>query len=450
MPDYGLTDQGFIVQTRAEIRAEIEEDFRSEFSRSLFASNVKTALGFLIGIVSDRLGALWEIEESNYSMMDPDKARKAALAALCLLTGTFKKEATSSVAIETLCGDDASVIPALTVISVTSTGRRFQLLEPATLVALDAWVASSPYAVGDRVTANELCFECTVTGVSAAIGTGPAVDDEVVADGTVTWTCIGEGEAAIDTIVACVDVGEIFAAARDISTIEEPVGGLRTARNLEDAVVGRNEDSDEQLRLRRETDLSSPGTGPVDAIRAALLAVPGVEAATVFFNNGDTTDDDGIPGHSIEALVTGGDDQDIWQCLWDNVAAGIRTHGDEVGTVVDSQGREQTLRFTRPTEIPIFVKVTLVKNPKTYPADGDAQVRQAIAEWGLEQETGRDVDASAVSAQAFQVTGVLKVTEVLVGVADPPVSDATISVSLREFATYDTSDIEIVTSDRIP
>lgn len=448
MPDFGLTDQGFIPQTRAEIRAELEEDFRGEFGRSLPLGN-KTALGFWIGIVSDRVGALWEIEESNYSMMDPDKARKAALAALCLLTGTFKKEATATVAIETLCGDDATVVAAGAVISLLSSGVRFATLETATLVALDAWVAATPYIKGDRVTNSALCFECITTGVSAGAG-GPAVDAADVLDNTVHWTCMGEGTAATDTVVGCLTNGDVFAAARDITVIETPIGGLNTARNLEDARSGREEDTDEQLRLRRETDLATPGTGPVDAIRAALLQVPGVTAASVFFNNNDATDGDGIPGHSVEALVTGGSDQAIWQCLWDNVAAGIKTHGAEVGTVIDSQGREQTLRFTRPDELQIFTKITLVKDPKRYPADGDAQVRAAIAAWGQDQETGRDVDSSALSAQAFTVTGVLKVTEVLVGTVDPPVSDATIAVSLRQFATYATADIDVITSDRIP
>lgn len=453
MAVYGLTDQGFIVQTRGEIRDEMEEEFRLEFSRGLQLGN-KTPLGFLLALVADRLGSLWEIEQANHDMMNPNAATKAALAALAMITGTFKRGATSTVVVETLCGDDASVVPANTQIAVASTGRVFGTVNVATIVQLDAWTISTPYLKGDRVTNDGLCFECTVAGTSAAAGPGPSDDVQGLSDGAgdLEWNCIGEGEGAIDVYAACLDTGPVFVAALDLTDIRTPQGGLNTARNMADGVTGRNEDTDEQLRIRRETDLATPGTGPVDAIRAALAAITGVTSVTVFHNPSDVTDSDGLPPHSVEALVEGGADQDIWDALWANVSAGIQTVGDEVGTVVDSQGRSQTAKFTRPEQLPIYVSVTLVKNPLLYPVNGDAQVKAAIVSAGNAEDAGRDVDASAVLAAAFvRDIGVLRIPAMpLISTTPVPVASTAIVVTNRQRAVFDTTRVTIISTDGTP
>lgn len=450
----GLTDQGFIVETRDEIRTGMEQDFRGEFGRSIPLGN-KTPMGFLFGLIADRLGDLWEIEQANFDMINPDNARKAALAALCLLSGTFKREETSTVVIGTLVGDDATVVPQLTLLSLASNGIRFNTLEPATLVALDAWTPSTPYAEGDRVTNNDLSFQCMTTGVSAGSG-GPTTDVVSITDGTVEWQCIGVGTAAADVIAGCLQTGPVFAAALDLTEIEQPIGGLNTVRNLEDGVSGRDEETDEQLRLRRETDLASPGTGPVDAIRAALLNLTGVVSASVYHNVTDVTVD-GIPPHSVEALVRGGVDQTIYQALWDNVAAGIQTHGTEVGSIIDSEGHSQTVKFTRPEALEVYVAMTIVVDTRFFPTNGADQIRQAIVDWGnaqgdwLTRETmGVDVESSAVLARIFDVPGVLRANLPFIGLAPSPATTTTITVTSRQYADFDTSRISITSSTGTP
>lgn len=448
MADYGVTDDGFVPQTVAQIRAEMEEEARQEFGRS-FPLGDHTWAGHEIGIVSERLGLLWEVAEATYSAGDSDKATSDALRALGGLTGTFELEASYSTVLETLTGDDASVVPIDSVISTDSFGKRFKTTVAATLVQLDDWVATTAYIAGvDRVNNSGRAYQCITSGVSAGSG-GPTTNAADITDGTAHWTYLGEGEAAVDVICAAEETGPTVAVARDLTVIENPTGGWNSAINLLDAVEGRGEQSDEDFRLLREAELSQPGTGPADAVRAALLAVSGVTNATVFFNVEEVTDADGITPHACECLVQGGDDQDILDCLWDNVPLGIKTLGTTVGTVTDDEGTVQTVRFTRPTEKLVYVTIVLEKNPRTYL--GDAAAKLAVAEQGNERGTGYNVVASAVSKWAF-VDGVLDVSSVLISVAPTvvPVASTTIPISLRELAVFDTSRVGITSSDGTP
>lgn len=446
MADYGVLDEGFVPQTAPVIRDEIDEGLRQKFGRS-FPLGDYTFAGHVSGILSERLGLLWEVAEATYSAFDVDKNVGASQRAIGLLTGTFELEASYSVVLETLVGDDASVIPEGTIIS-QSLGKRFATVADVTLVQLPDWAALGNYAVDDRVNNATRSYICITAGVAAGAG-GPTTNAADITDGTVHWKYLGEGEAVADVIVAAEEVGPTVAVAGDLTTIETPVGGLNTAVNLLDAVLGREEQSDEDFRLMREAELSQPGTGPPDAIRAALLALSGVTNATVFFNNTDTTDVNGLPPHSCECLVQGGADQDVWDTLWENVPVGIVTYGDEVGTVTDDEGTVQTLRFTRPDEKLVWATITLTKNPRSY--IGDAAVKEAVALTGNERNTGYDVVASAISAWSF-IDGVLDVTSVLISVSPVtvPVASTTIPISLRELAKFDTSRISIVSTDGTP
>lgn len=449
MAEIGLTDQGFVPQTLEEIRDEIETEVREEFGRSLPLGD-KTVFGFLIGICAERFAVHWETDEAIYSQMDADAAVKAALTALCKLTGTFKKPASSSTVTEILCGDDATVVATGFTIATASTGKRFATVEDVVLVALDAWTATTAYAVDDRVTNNDLCYVCVTSGVSAGaggpVGTDPTVDE---LDGTVEWRYIGEGDAAIDVVAAAVDVGPTVAVAFDLTEIETPVGGVNTAINRRDASLGTLQDTDEQLRLAREADLAAPGTGTEPAMASALRQLDDVVSVTVFFNGTDRTDDDGVPAHRFEAMVQGGDDQDIIDTIWANAPLGVLSHGQESGTAVDSSGRLQPVKFTRPEEIDIHVAIEVIVDPLEFPADGVAQIREAIATSGNEGAAGLDAVASRVASWAW-ITGVLDVTEVLIGTVDPPTLSVTVPISLRQRAVFDTSNIDVTTSNGTP
>ncbi len=447
MPTFGLTIAGLFTPTVTDIREEINARMRELISPTLDLSD-RSAEGQLAGIVAEALVLLWENLERVYSSQDPDKATGAALDALCLLTGTFRRPATKSTVVLTLTGDDTTLVPEGSGARIPD-GARFDTLADATLVALVAWVTSTSYALGDRVTNGGNAYQCTVAGLSDSgpVSVDPLEDEE---DGTVHWRFLGEGTAAVDIDAVATVTGPTIANSATIIEIVTPIGGWNGVVNVLDATVGRNQMSDSELRVFRELELSQPGTSPADAIRAAILLIEAVTSCTVFVNYTDDTNVDGMPPHSVECMVQGGDDQDIFDALLANVAAGIATYGNTSGFATDSEGTVHVENFSRPVEISIYIDITLVKDPVTYPSDGDDQVKAAIVAWGNSQKTGKDAVASGIAAQAFTIAGVLDVTAVLIDDAPSPSTSTTIPVALRELAVYDTSRIAVTSSDGTP
>lgn len=444
---YGLTPYGFSPMSLVEVRDELAKAVHEELGETLDLSDGSLE-GKLLGILAERFALLWELLEAIVSSSDPSKASAALLRALCVLTGTSPEPATASRVTLTLTGAADTVIPQGSAARVPG-GARFATDEQRTLVALTAWQASTSYVVGARVTNVSRAYTCITAGVSASSG-GPTGTAQDITDGAAHWREIGAGVAAADVGATASETGALVAYSGTITEIATPVGGWSGVRNLADAAVGRNAETDPELRARRDTELSEPGTSPPDAIRAALRKVPGVTGAAVFENRSDVIDADGMPPHSVEALVTGGDDQAIRNALLANVAGGIAKHGTISGTAIDSAGEAQLVSFSRPAAVNVYVAITILYDASLYPADGDLQVKQAIVARAARQANGKNAVASAVSSWAFDVPGVIDAVPCYLGTAPSPASSATIAISLRQYAAFDTSRISVTSTAGTP
>jgi hypothetical protein len=412
---YGLTDFGLVVKNRIVIREDINSAIRLLFGNS-FNLTDRSIAGVLVGILADRIGEVWELLEQVASSQDPNKAAKSLLDAISLITGTLRPVAQPSKVDLYLTGLSGVVVPAASEFATASTFKAFRTTSSATLVGAGLWLALTAYTIGDFVTNSGNVYLCTQTGTSAASGGPTGTAPEFTPDGTVLWTYLGVGAAQILAKAESVDLGIIIATARDISLINTFIGGLQSVTNLADAVVGRLVAEDGELRLLRTAELGTAGSSPFDALRAHLLELSGVTSVTLFPNNTDLTDADGVPPHSVEALVRGGVDQDIWDELLKSVAAGIGTHGNTSGFSIDSQNTLQAQSFSRPQILPIYVVMVVSIDTLVYPVDGNSQIANAIVTYGVSQPNGRDVVPSVISAQPFKagIQGVLDVTSTLV------------------------------------
>jgi hypothetical protein len=452
---YGLTDAGFVKKTLPVIRADLNAALQSAFGASINLGD-KSIFGQLTGIHAATYASLWDQLEAVYSAMDPDKATGAALDALCAFTGTFRPPASYSTVALTLFGTPGTNVTDGSKVQATSTGKQFVLQGDKTIVSVPDWAASHSYAVGDRVFSDtDRIYQCIVAGISDASTAVNGVGTDIL-DGTAHWKLIGDnlapGSGAVDTTGVATETGAITAVAGDITTIVTGVAGWTQVVNLVNAAPGRELAMDEELRTLRDEELSGDGESPPDALRAALLKIANVISVTIFTNDTDFTDTSitpPMPPHSVEALVLPnwdeGDplDQQIFDALLKNVAAGIVTTGNQTGTSFDSQGTPHTIKFSRPVEVPIYVIVNATVDPLTFPTDGAQQIKDAIVSWGSKQLTGRDAVSSAISAKAFGIDGVLDVTSCLIGITPSPSSSTTISIDTRHLATYDTGRIVV-------
>jgi uncharacterized phage protein gp47/JayE len=260
------------------------------------------------------------------------------------------------------------------------------------------------------------------------------------------------GVAAVDVAATCTETGPVIGRSGSIVNIETPVAGWAGVTNLTDATEGVDIESNEDLRIRREVELATPGSSPIDALRAELAALDDVTAVTVFMNTTDATDADGVPPHSVECLVRGGTNQDIFDQLLRSVAAGFATSGDVTGTATDSEGNVHAVAFSRPEEIEVYVVITGEVVEGEYPEDGEEQVQDAIVEYGDAQRTGKNAVASAIGAQPFRagVPGWLDTVTCYIGTAPAPGTSTTIQVSPRQLAVFDTSRITVATTNGVP
>lgn len=441
---YGITTEGFASKSLETTKLELEAAFRAAFGAGIDLSP-QTPFGQLVGIFAEREAELWELAEGVYLAFDPDAAAGAQLDSIAGITGVLRLVARPSTVTAIATGTPGTVLPAGREVAVTGAGTRFQTLADATITALDPRVGNSLYPLGERVTSAGRVYECVVDGM-AGLGGGPTTTDEAIVDGAVTWRYLGEGTGIVEIDCESVSTGPLPAAAGTLIEIVTPVSGWSSVTNLADAELGRNIETDAALRARREALLRSQGKATVDAIRADVLAVDGVTATRVFENATDTTDGDGVPAHAFEVLVRGGDDDAIAQAIWDSKPAGILAHGSASGTAVDAEGSEHVVDFSRPTEVPIYVSVLLLKDDAVWGATSADLVTDALLAYGATFATGDDVIASALLARVFAVPGVIDVTAVRIGTAPAPALSGTIGVEQRQLATFAAARITVTAS----
>lgn len=410
----GLTLEGFDPETFESLKANIYERIRNEFGPVPLDDS--TVSGIVVDIFIEAMIKLWEIAEVSYSALDIDKASGAALDALCLLIGVFRRPPTFSTGDVVLTGTPTTPIATGTQLSTGPNGTIVETQADLVIVAEIAWLPSTAYTEGVIRTNAGNVYIANNSGISGASG-GPVHDARstpenpviILPDNTVNWIWLGAGTGTVVAEMIATDSGVLPIAAYAIIDIETPLTGLSGGTNLIDFTTGSPVQSDAELRSDVEIQIAAPGTGTRKGIRSALAALDEVLQVTIFENKGDVTDADGVPPHSIEALVRGGDDQEIFDAILANIGAGIGMAGTELGTSVDDAGDEQDIRFSRPDEIELYAELDLIVDPNEFPDDGADQVSAAIVALNA-QDAGKDAVPAQVEAAAMSITGVLDAT----------------------------------------
>lgn len=444
----GVTQTGWQGRTLDQLFERIREKLRTNIPGGADATIIPESwLGAIATVMAEELADVWAAGGALWFAFIRDFAQGEALDNIGALTGTERLQATASAVVLALTGDAGTVIPTGRVISVEQTGVRVATIEPVTLVATPPWTPATVYAVGARVTTSNpsaQVYRCVLGGASAGAGTGPTGTGALIIDGTARWAHLGEGAAHGNARATCTVLGPVPIAAGTLTQKDTPVAGWRSVTNPLDADMGRNRETDADYRIRQVSELRGLGNGSVAAIREKLAdrdLVPGVVTVTVFENKTDYPNADGMPPHSVEALVQGGEDQTIRQVLYTAAGGGIETHGTVVGSVTDSEGGLQPIRFSRPGLIAVHVAGTVQLTPDA-PADDDdvrAQLAAAVVLFGDGLPIGRDVVTKKVEGQLTTIPWVHDVSGVVIGLAANALGTANIIVTTRQRADFDSS-----------
>ena len=118
-------------------------------------------------------------------------------------------------------------------------------------------------------------------------------------------------------------------------------------------------ETDASVRSDILTALAGNGRSMAQNILAEIFKVPNVRRAVVHDNDTDSTDERGIPAHSICAVVQSGSLQKIGEAIFRKKAPGIGTYGTTSKQVVDENGTSHTVYIYRPRSNYITFSITV-------------------------------------------------------------------------------------------
>lgn len=324
--NWGLTENGFLRPSYNDLLDSFEVKAKELFGSDVNLS-VRSPLGIFLRIFAWFAGLIWQVAEDVYNSGFIDTATGVSLARLGSFIGIRLLAAQKATGYLTITGDPGATIYAGFIVQARN-NQRFVTLEDVTL--------------GDTGTA------------SVPIQAYEAGPEGNVSAGT------------IDTVITSV------AAAVSVTNPEATSGG-------------RSRETYQEFRERYYNSVDKAGGCNTDAIRAQLLETPGVVAAVVWENDTDETDDDGLPPHSIEAIIYGGTDADVAAAIHARKSAGIQTYGTSSAQLLDASGRLRTIFFSRPAAVSIYIRISDLVTDDSYL--GDTSLQDAlIAYIGAEGE----------------------------------------------------------------
>jgi uncharacterized phage protein gp47/JayE len=383
-----FTIDGVEVQTFEEIFSELQDGYRSIYGADIVIDQ-DTPDGQRIGLEATARLDLQTFGLSLYTQFDPDFAAGEVLNKIIKITGITRRPATRS-----------------TVDCTVTTDRDLTL--------------SAGYTVADDTGQNWITLS----------------DQSLITGGnTVSFSAelFGNVEAGIGTITEPVTI----------------VLGVLSVTNAASATAGLDEETDEELRVRRNKSLENASYSTVGGLFAKLANLTGVTDLAIYENDEDTLDAvRNIEAHTIWCIIGGGEVADIAETIAKNKTAGTGLKGTETATYTENVLKpdgstfmfNHNVKYDRPVEVPLTITVTATRTDASQPID-TALIKTKIAErtYGINQSAF----ASELYYNGYQAGTNFVLSDMLIddGVVAP--TDESITNDYDEYFSIDTADITV-------
>jgi uncharacterized phage protein gp47/JayE len=477
----GISDQGFTIKRMTEILSDLRTEAVTLFQDLVVPGDQvdvsdSSALGRLIALVSPSLADLWEAAQADYAAFDPNSATGIALDNLVALGGISRQEQTYSTAQVILSGDNGTLVSSGLTVGSTVNSSQWTIISPVALSPSQAaGISIAPLVVADSTlytityssisTTNTVSYTSGVgatqasilNGINALISSSHPTLESVVEGNTLKITRVDEfavvnfsvsanlGIVKVQKLgeVQSVVVGEVTAEANTLTNILTPQLGWDSVTNPTSASAGRNLETDEELRLRfRETKFER-ASNILEALYSALINLEGVEEVRIYENDTDVMDAFGVPAHSFMPIIVGGVSSEIAQTIWENKPMGIRSYGDTVVVIFDTQGFSHNIGFERPDPVQIYISMNLTTD-STFPATGPDTIRSALIAYIDSLKIGDDVVYSRLYTPINLVPG-HQIDSLTIGTSPSPVGTSNIVIDFDQIATLSSANIIINT-----
>ena len=221
----------------------------------------------------------------------------------------------------------------------------------------------------------------------------------------------------IDIAAQCEDIGAIEATIGTINKIYTPQKGWISVINKVNAVAGEPVETDEQLRQRQSLSVAIPGQNMLNSTIAGIASIEGVTRYKVYDNDTNITDNNGIPSHSIAAVVEGGLDYDIAEQIYIRKGPGGGTYGTTSVNYTNDDGLPNVVKFSRPSYININVDIKIKPNIG-YTTNIADEIKISIENYILNLDIGCDVTIMGLLTAITAVVKNLAVPEFSVDIVN--------------------------------
>jgi uncharacterized phage protein gp47/JayE len=429
---FGLTETGFKRKMFEDIMKDMTDDLIGKFGA--INTDPEDPLMQLTSTFAYELSSVWELAEYVNNSMYPDSAFGASLDYICSYLGIKRLQATKTKTKAKLTGKNQIFIPVGSQVTADNVNTTFLLTENISLtneacyditlnitLALNAfeyfiYINNQKFSyikqAGDTIA---IIINNLVTAINLELQNVQAINlnnqlfikstnIELTMEIYISQYIFIEKLSSIGEFIAN-DSGYISLAINSLINIQTPVAGWISVINETTPEIGRNIETDEELRIRRELSISLIGSGTIDAIRARLLNLTGVTSVFVLENATDSIVDL-LPPHSFECLVSGGNNDEIAKTIWNAKGAGIETFGNITVQIIDSEGNIQNVKFSRPIPLYIYADISIQKDANLFPIDGDNIIKNNFVSQISKLNVGDDILYQSLFTSIYSVPGV--------------------------------------------
>lgn len=355
---------GLTIETKSNIVADLTAGYQAIYGADINVDS-NSPDGQLINIQAQAISDFTELLSDTYNSFAVDSAYGQRLDQLVALNGLFRKQGTQTVAqvavtnslALTLPGLDQTAVPAFTV--ADGAGNQYQL---------------------------------QVTYVFGSAGT------------------------TVLPFLAMI-IGEIQTTPNTITNIVTSTLGVTSVNNPDTSadVIGVNEESDVQLRIRQAQSFALASIGPADSLEAALRNIPDVTDAYVVENDTASTVNT-VPAHSVWAIVNGGTPTEIGQAIYSKKSIGCGQKGSVTTIVTRPNGSTFLAKWDVGISQPLYIDFSIIWIGN--PALDNADIATALAA-ALEYKLGQNPSVGDVynAMRAIAPTAIVTIDSSTQGVS---------------------------------
>lgn len=413
---YGVTDKGWLSKPFQVIVEEIAANL-SEKTGKPIPTTPDSLIGSVINIFAAEIKDDYDLGQAITDQVRLSKASGVYLDYIAEGVGLRRLPNSGSVGDLVFYGEQGAVVPAFfpvadelkrnvltqTELTLKRTECYTSEFKVGTLQASTDYVITVEGANYTYTTDLDPTEQEILDGLSLLINTGSGYTSEVVGDSLIvtlelpsnnlTTTnssnlflsrlgSIVQGEAAT--------VGALTFPENSITTLVGVAIGIDSVTNPRVFTLGRLIESDEELRIRIAQKGENTGTATKPAIEASLRNLQGVTGA-LLVENETIVDANGIPAKGFIVYVSGGDEQEIAETIFNTIATTISTGGDITRIVVDNNGDEKAVSFSRKPDVYAWMEITYsINSEEDFPVGGEDLMRQAVIDFGGTMYDGED------------------------------------------------------------